>query len=103
MKNILLVLFVAVLATSCKKEKLYNCLEGKWYIDNSSTTPTYIIDSKWHESIHNYNIDSDGYVTQNGIKTIKFSCNGSELTVCNDVQFGCESQLGYINSKYIKR
>lgn len=31
MKKLLLILSIATLAISCKKDKLYNCLEGKWY------------------------------------------------------------------------
>lgn len=102
MKKLLLILSIATLAISCKKDKLYNCLEGKWY-ESGNNTPSYIIDSKGHESINNYNIDSDGYVSVDGIKRLKFTCNGNELNVCSDVQFGCnQSSPGFLHSKYYK-
>lgn len=101
MKKLLIILSIAILATSCKKEKLYNCLEGKWYIESTNTL-YYDIDANGHESIHNYNIDKDGYVYQNGIQVMKFTCNGNNLTVCNDVQFGCDSNLAFLVSKYTK-
>lgn len=101
MKKLILIISIAFLAVSCKKDKLYSCLEGKWY-GVGATEPTYIIDSKGYESVNDYTINSDGYVVINGSNSLKFSCSDNNLTVCTDVKFGCDANNPLTIKTYTK-
>lgn len=86
MKNILLVLFVAVLATSCKKDNIYNCLEGKWdgnigQIGDGFTISNGSITYSNGSSMITVNIDKNGYMTYNNNKIGVADCNGNTLII----------------------
>lgn len=86
MKKLLLILSIATLAISCKKDKLYNCLEGKWdgnigqigdVFNISNGSITYSTGS----SIVTINIDKHGYMIYNNNKIGAVDCNGNTLTI----------------------
>lgn len=80
MKRLLIILSIAVLATSCKKEKLYNCLEGKWY-NSSGWIDTIIINNgSFSNATGSYNVDKNGNVTKSGVLFGTINCNGNNFT-----------------------
>lgn len=77
MKRILYVLIVVILLSSCKKEKLYNCMSGDW--GTNRTTVEMSINSNGYERINGYNINNSGDVYIDGIKQFHFDCSQDTL------------------------
>ena len=84
MKKLLLILSISTLAISCKKDKLYNCLEGRWYSDDYDYIN--IIDGKIElENNVIITIDKNGNCKySNGVSAGNITYNGESAIWINN-------------------
>lgn len=79
MKKLLLILSIATLAISCKKDKLYNCLDGKWYNSSGWIDAITINNGSFSNATGSYNVDKNGNVKKDNTSFGHIDCNGSNF------------------------